>query len=685
MNNEVVILNVVKNPGSKTQKLDKKHCSLLVVRCSLRIDERGYFMWFDDLPTTNKKLGMIYTPYETIFRVWSPLKDKITLLIYDDGESLVRKPFLMNKCRDGVHEIAIKGNLKGKFYTYLVDGNKEVTDPYSISSSINSIRSAIIDLEDTNPDGWENHTIPYNRRNCDAIVYEVHIKDFTAHKTSGAIHSGKYLGFAENNTSYNGLATGISHLKELGVTHVHIMPVADFISVREEKELFFNDGNYNWGYDPELYNVPEGSYATNPEDPICRVKELKTMIMALHESGLKVILDVVYNHTFRSFDSNFNTIMPNYYYRENQDGSFSNGSGVGNEIASERTMVRKFIIDSLLYWANEYKVDGFRFDLMALTDIDTVEEAITRLREIKPDIFIYGEPWTGGITALSDTKTTTKGTQGNKSFALFNDNFRNALKGDNDGNTKGFIHGNLDCKQDTETGIAGSIYYDDGHIGFASHPRETINYLNSHDNLIFADKIKNVFHTIDDEGLTRLNNFAFSILLTSQGIPFIHAGNEFLRSKNMISNTYNSDLDVNAIDWSLKEKNLKAYNFMKDLISLRMRYKCFRMTGVEIIKRKLKFIQYSGPCTLVEYTLEVEENNKYLLVVHNPNPHSCFITLGTVKEHICKSYATNLEKISLNLIFNEDGLVNQIERDEVPHGINVPSFSTIVYEITNKK
>ncbi|TJX13212.1 type I pullulanase [Tissierella creatinini] len=638
-------------------------------------------MWFDDLPTTNKKLGMLYTPKETIFRVWSPLKDKITLLIYDGGESLIRESYLMNRGRDGVHELTIKGDLKGKFYTYLVDGNKEVTDPYSISSSMNSIRSAIIDLDDTNPEGWENHTIPYNRRNCDAIVYEVHVKDLTADITSGAVHRGKYLGFAEKNTAYKGLSTGLSHLKELGVTHVHIMPVADFITVREDKELFFNKGNYNWGYDPELYNTPEGSYATDPEDPVCRIKELKTMILALHESGLKVIIDVVYNHTFRAFDSNFNTLAPNYYYRQNGDGSFSNGSGVGNEIASERTMVRKFIIDSLLYWTNEYKVDGFRFDLMALIDIDTVEEAITRLREIKPDIFIYGEPWTGGITALSHTKTTTKGTQGNKSFALFNDNFRDALKGDNDGHTRGFIQGNLDHKMATETGIAGSIYYDDGHIGFASHPRETINYLNSHDNLIFADKLKAVFPSIDSEGLARLNNFAFSILLTSQGIPFMHAGNEFLRSKKMIHNTYNSDLDVNAIDWSLKKKNYKVFKYMKDLIELRMTYKPFRMTGVEIIKRKLKFLEYSGPCTLIEYTLEVEENNKYLLVIHNPNPHSCFITLGGVKDHIHKSYGAKVEEIRLKLIFDENGLVNGNANNGVPHGINVPHFSTIVYEI----
>lgn len=641
-------------------------------------------MWFDDLPTTDKELGMIYSPEETIFRVWSPLKNKITLLIYNDGQSLKRMSFPMVKGNDGVHEAIIRKDLKGKFYTYLLDGNIEVTDPYSISSSLNSIRSAIIDLKDTNPEGWENHTIPYYRRNCDAIVYEVHVKDFTAHETSGVEHRGRYLGFAEDNTSYKEYSTGLAHLKELGVTHVHILPLADFLSVREEKELFFKKGNYNWGYDPELYNVPEGSYATRPEDPLNRVRELKEMIMAIHNAGLKVILDVVYNHTFRSKDSNFNMLMPNYYYRQNSDGSFSNGSGVGNELASERYMVRKFIIDSLLYWVKEYKVDGFRFDLMALTDIDTIEEAIGKLREIKPDIFIYGEPWTGGITPLSHNKTTTKGTQGRMSFALFNDNFRDALKGDNDGSSKGFIQGNLDFKMGTETGIAGSIYYDDGHIGFASHPRETINYLNSHDNLIFTDKIRKVFPNIDDQGLIRLSKLAFSILLTSQGIPFIHAGNEFLRDKKMVHNSYNSDLEVNAIDWSLKEKYWDYYRYFKELIELRMSYKAFRMTSVEAIRKNLKFMSYTSPCTLIEYTLELEDKNKYLLIVHNANPHSCLLTVSAIKEHLAVSYNIDVENLRFKLIFDENGWVNEDLNNGLPYGIDAPHFATVVYEITKK-
>ena len=639
-------------------------------------------MRYDEYECTDKKLGMIYSTNKTTFRVWSPTRGHIDVYIYPNQYSIERTSYPMEKGRDGVHEVSIEGNIKGHFYTFLLDKIIEVTDPYSVASSLNSIRSAIVDLKDTNPPGWENHTIPYNRRNCDAIIYEVHVKDFTASETSGALKRGKYLGFIENNTKYNEVYTGLSHLKELGVTHVHIMPVHDFISVKEEDDLFFDSNNYNWGYDPELYNVPEGSYASFPEGPASRIIDLKTMIMGLHEAGLKVILDVVYNHTYKSHDSNFNMIFPNYYYRNQQDGSFSNGSGVGNELASERPMVRKFIIDSLLYWVNEYKVDGFRFDLMALIDIDTVEEAIISLRKIKPDIFIYGEPWTGGVTSLPYTKTTTKGTQGNLSFAFFNDNFRDAIKGDNDGHTLGFTQGNLDYKLATETGITGSIYYDDGHIGFASHPRETINYLNSHDNLILTDKIRNALPEIDDEGIKRLSKFAFSILLTSQGIPFIHAGNEFLRTKKMIHNSYNSDLSINAIDWSLKEKNSDYYHYFKDLITLRMSYKAFRMTSVDEIRKRLKFIENPGACTLIAYTIEINEKQEYILVVHNGNPQDCFIAKATLNDHLKNFYGFKEDTFSISTILDDMGLVKDVNVEYDPYGIEVPYYSTKVYKLS---
>lgn len=641
-------------------------------------------MWYDEFPITDKQLGYIYCQDQTIFRVWSPIKNQIVLLLYPHPFSIERESHVMVKGEDGVHEVTIPRDLDGYYYTFLIDGRFEVTDPYSVAASLNSIRSAVVDLETTNPEGWDDHTIPYYKRNCDAIIYEVNVKDFTVSQTSGAIKRGTYLGFVEHDTRCNKVTTGISHLKELGVTHIHIMPVYDFLTVREDQELFLAKKNYNWGYDPELYNVPEGSYATNPKDPKSRIKDLKTMIMELHKAGFKVILDVVYNHTYRAYDSNFNTIMPSYYYRQNNDGSFSDGSGCGNELATERPMVRKFILDSILYWVYEYKVDGFRFDLMALIDIDTTEEILTRVRKFRPDIFIYGEPWAGGITTLSRNNTTSKGTQSKLSFGLFNDNFRDAIKGDNDGYTKGFSQGNLDSKIAAETGIAGSIYYDDGHIGFASNPRESINYLNSHDNLIITDKMKKVFPEIDKHEMERLNRFAFSILLTSQGIPFIHAGNEFLRSKKMAHNSYNLDIDINGIDWSLKETNLSFYNYFKDLIQLRMSNKVFRMTSVDDIKKRLKFIDYPGISNLIAYTLKTQEG-KYLLVIHNGNHHAGFLTKVAIKDHITHSYGISCNGCKIRLIFDEKGLIKSHKNGNDPYGIEVPYFSTYVYEISEKK
>jgi pullulanase len=407
--------------------------------------------------------------------------------------------------------------------------------------------------------------------------------------------------------------------------------------------------------------------------------------MELHKAGFKVILDVVYNHTYRTYDSNFNIIMPGYYYRNLEDGTFSDGSGCGNEIASERPMVRKFIIDSLKYWVNEYKVDGFRFDLMALIDIDTIEEVLSQLRQIKPDIFIYGEPWTGGPTTLQDNKKTTKGKQNNLSFALFNDDFRNAIKGDNDGEGAGFVQGNLDFKVHVETGIAGSIYYDDVHIGFAASPSETINYVNSHDNLILADKMSKVFPSVDNEGLKRFNKLAFSILFTSQGIPFIYAGNEFLRSKYMVHNSYNSPLSINGIDWSLKEKNLDFYNYFKDLIKLRKNYKEFTLESSKDIRNKLKFMDYPSACGTIAYTITMDEECKYLLVIHNANQHNCFISKTAIKKHIENNYNQVLDDINFMPVFNVEGFVENGEDFLNYYGIEIPYLSTLVYQVLGLK
>lgn len=628
-----------------------------------------------------KKLGIDYSKEKTTFRVLAPTIDDIKLLIYEGPEEITRVAYDMEKDDEGVYYKDIEGDLNGKFYTYLVDGSEEVTDPYSYAVSLNGIRSSILDLAETNPKGWEDHDIPFRENICKSVIYEVHIKDFTIHPTSGVEHRGKYIGFCEEGTTYNGLSTGIDHLKELGITHVHLMPVFDYLTVKEEKEYFYRDKNYNWGYDPEHYNIPEGSYSLKPEDPKMRIRELKALIMKLHEAGISVVVDVVYNHTFRGETSNFNVLYPNYFYRKLQDGSHCDGSGCGNEIATEREMVRKFIKESVLYWLEEYKVDGFRFDLMALIDIDTVEEIVEELKAIKSDVLIYGEPWTAGETPLSDSKTTSKGKQVGKGFAFFNSEFRNAIKGDNDGYVKGFAQGNISWKDETETGIVGSIYYDNAHIGFASSPSETINYVNSHDNLILQDKLIKLYPNASKEEYIHLSKFIMSILFTAQGITFIHAGNEFLRSKKMIADSYNAPISVNAIDWSLKEENIEFFNYMKDLIELKKIYPQFNLCSAEAIKDKIKFLDTHLDENLITYTLEIEKDKKYFLVIHNGNLKPKLTLTSNISKHIKYHYEKEPIDINFKKIFGSEGLVEgEVERWD-PFGIKTLELTTSLWEI----
>ncbi len=632
-----------------------------------------------DLIYTDKKLGFDYSKEYTIFRVFAPSRNNIKLRIYQGPQSLKRQEYQMVKNEDETFECRVEGDLKGYFYTYLVENEYEVSDPYSIGTSLNSIRSAIIDLKDTNPDGFLNHKEPKELARVDSVIYEVQIKDFTVCRSSGIESRGTFKGFIEEGSRINGLSTGLDHLKDLGVTHIHLMPVNDFISSREEIEYAFNEDNYNWGYDPEHYNVVEGSFSTDPANPITRIREFKEMVMKLHEKGFKVILDVVYNHTFRAKDSNFNILAPNYYYRTLPDGTFSNGSGVGNELDSQKPMVRKFIIDSLKYWMNEFRVDGFRFDLMALIDIDTIEEAVKELRKIKKDVLIYGEPWMGGITTLLDSKTTSKGSQSRLDFALFNDNFRDAIKGDNDGYRLGFAQGNLDEKTSVETGIAGSIYYDASRIGFTNNARESINYVNSHDNLIIQDKLLKVFPHKKEDELKAYNKFIFAILFLSQGVPFIHAGNEFLRTKEGFHNSYNSPIAINKIDWTLKEKNLDVYNYIKDLIEFRKSYKEFRMDTGDEIREKLRFVLDTSHCNTITYT--IKNNGGYLLIIHNANSFSCIMPHSLIKKHIQAIDNRKLVQLEIRTLFNQDGIVRTNETFKHPHGIEVKPINTSVFEL----
>ncbi len=558
--------------------------------------------------------------------MWAPIQEDVKVIIYENYHDNYGEIYPMKRTDNGVWELKLDGDYGNKYYNYIVkidEYERETPDPYAKGATVNGTKGMIVDFDSINPEGWENHSVPRPIKPTESILYETHLRDFSIDKSSGIKNKGKYLSFTEHNTNVDGgLRTGIEHLKELGITHVHLMPVFDFASV-DEREM----KEYNWGYDPYLYNVPEGSYSTNPYDGRVRIREFKKMIMDLHEAGVGVIMDVVYNHTFTTADSPFDILVPKYYYRTDDKGHYTNGSGVGNEIASERPMVRKFIVDSLKFWAREYKIDGFRFDLMALFDIETVKEIERELRSINPNIILYGEPWTGWISNLPENKQFKKGRQQEMDIALFNDGYRDDIKGDNNGNGLGFVTGANNLEHTIKTGVAGSIYYNKNIIGFAKEPGETINYVSAHDNLCLYDKIQISRPDATEEEIVRMNRLALSIILTSQGIPFIQGGTEILRTKYGHYNSYNAGDEINKIDWTRKSKYLETFNYIKGLIELRKSQKIMTLDKAEDIQKYLQFID--SPSNSVTYMLNspYAEDYRHILIVHNANKKEITINI----------------------------------------------------------
>lgn len=610
------------------------------------------------------KLGAVYTKNKTTFRVFAPKRDKINLVITDDYKKVRRNIYPMTKDARGIFTLSLEGDYDGYFYNYIVDDKYEVTDPYAVSASINSLYSAVVNLEDTDPVGFRESKSPQISEN-EAIIYELSVKNYTADQSSGAYNRGKFLGLAEGDTTFKGISTGIDNIEDLGVTHVQILPIYDFISVDEDDSKFFDDDNYNWGYDPELYFAPEGSYSTNPLDPKSRIREAKQMVKAFHDRGICVIMDVVFNHTFKTIDSNLNTLAPKYYHRTNPDTSFSNGSGCGNELASEKPFVRKLIIDSLVHWAKEYKIDGFRFDLMALIDLKTIQIAIKELKKVNPNIIIYGEPWMALSSPLCYEQQIWKGRQKSNGFGVFNDDFRDAIKGDVDSYGKGYIQGIFHNKHAIETGIRGSIDYGDWN-GFADDASETINYFNCHDNLILYDKL--AISLEDTRDITSYAKLALGIIMLSFGKPFIYEGNEFNHSKKNDSNSYRSPLSVNAINWEEKKNNLELFNYTKDLIALRKSIEAFKYTSKEEIEDRLKFIQDLDE-SLVAYILD----ETYLVIINaNVNPM-------WVCGDILEKYFVNKNEEKIVKIFDKEG-INNISV-EVAEGLSFEPLSVNVYYI----
>ena len=525
-------------------------------------------------------LGATIRGGETVFKLWAPTASSVTLRLFDRGDG--GEPFAelaMERGEKGVWS-GVYPCGHGTYYTYAVTtalGTQEAVDPYARSAGVNGERGMVVDLSSTDPEGFRSAGLKSELSSYgEAVIWEVHVRDFS-NTIASSQYPGKYLAFTETGlTNSAGVPVGVDYLKALGVTHVHLQPVYDYATVDESSD----QAQFNWGYDPKNYNVPEGSYATDPYDGAVRVAEFKQMVQGLHEAGLGVVMDVVYNHTY-SLDSNLNRIVPYYFYRFTYDGSPSNGSGCGNETASERAMFRKYMVDSVCYWAKEYQIDGFRFDLMALHDLETMQEIETALHAIDPQILIYGEGWTGGESPLRDDlraaqaniRSIKASNGGIGAIAVFNDAIRDGLKGSVfDPKDAGYINGKAGKSTAAKVlfGICGgqkgtgaNWYVDDAMV---------INYMSCHDNLTLRDKLLSSCPNASEEELLSMQRLGASVVMLSRGTPFFLAGEEMLRTKGGNGNSYNASDAVNNLDWDALVPGSDAYEmsaFYRELIALR--------------------------------------------------------------------------------------------------------------------
>nr|WP_227494810.1 type I pullulanase [Bacillus mycoides] len=574
-------------------------------------------------------LGNIYTPQHTKFRLWAPTASEAKLVTYKKWSDKIGTEINMQQGEKGTWKAELKGNQKGLFYTYKVKiGDKwtEAVDPYVRAASVNGDKGAVVDLEETNPKKWKANKKPKFKNPEDAIIYELHVRDLSIQPESGIKQKGKYLGVTEKGTKGpEGVKTGLDHMKDLGVTHVQFLPIFDYASVNEEN---LNEPQYNWGYDPKNFNVPEGSYSTNPFEPTVRITELKQMIQTLHDNNLRVVMDVVYNHMYNAAESNFHKLVPGYYYRYNEDGTLANGTGVGNDTASERKMMRKFMVDSVTYWAKEYNLDGFRFDLMGIHDYETMNEIRKAVNQIDPSIILHGEGWDLNTPLAAELKANQKNADKMKGIAHFNDNIRDGLKGSVfEEKENGFVNGKQNMEDRIKKGITAGIDYDTNSSTYQD-PEQVLTYVEAHDNHTLWDKLELTNPGESEEVRKQMHKLSSSILLTSQGIPFLHAGQEFMRTKYGDHNSYKSPDSINQMDWLRRAAFNNEVEYMKGLIDLRKKYSAFRMTSAEQIKKYVAFIDV--PKNVVAYTIDGKgsgNKSEYFMVAHNANREAVDITL----------------------------------------------------------
>lgn len=623
---------------------------------------------FDKYPSYyGSDLEVVYTPEQSTFTLWAPTASKVRLNLYaagDGGEP--EEQIEMNAADDGTWKINIDRDLKGKFYTFQIekDGKwlEETPGIWAKAVGVNGNRAAVIDWNETNPEGWESDKSPELNMYSDIILYELHHRDFSIAPNSGIQNKGKFLALTETGTKTpEGHASGIDHLKELGVTHIHILPSFDFATVDEKK---LDEKQYNWGYDPKNYNVPDGSYSTDPENPVTRIREFKEMVKSLHENGLRIVLDVVYNHTASTDHSNFNLTVPNYFYRQNPDGSYSNGSGCGNETASEREMVRQYIVESVKFWAKEYHIDGFRFDLMGIHDIETMNRLRAELMKIDPTIFVYGEGWLADNSPLPLEQRAVKDNISQmEGIAVFCDDFRDGLKGSTfDEQSSGYAAGNINGNfEPVKFGIVGATEHPQVDYNgllysswpYAAAPSQVVNFVSCHDGYTLVDKLKlSVQGEHAEEELVPIDKLVHTVLLTAQGIPFIRGGEEVIQDKQGNPNSFNAPDEVNQIDWSFKDKNRDFFDYLKGLIALRKAHPAFRIPTKEGLQQWLHFMD-TGDSGVIAYTLGEHANGDEwteILVAYNGNRGEAEINIPEQEwTVVCRDGQINLdseEKIS---------------------------------------
>ena len=585
-------------------------------------------------------LGAVWSPEKTVFRLWAPTAEEVTINLYRSGkegtDDRISQTSMVPDV-NGTWVAEISGDLNGVYYTYMVlvdDRIVEACDPYARTTGVNGDRAMILDLASTNPEGWEQDSDPHAGRNItDAFLYELHIRDLSMHQSSGIKHKGKFLGLTEAGTKTKaGIPTGLDHIKDMGITHLHLLPVYDFGWTDEDRK----DPQYNWGYDPVNFNVPEGSYATDPYNGEVRVKEMKQMVKALHDNGISVVMDVVYNHVFEAEDFCFNEIVPNYFSRTDSNGKYSDGSCCGNDTASERSMVRKYIVDSVNYWADEYHIDGFRFDLVGLIDTRTINEIMSTVHRKHPDVIFYGEGWTipTGLTKPDVELTVQASSPKVPGFAFFSDTIRDILRGSvfyDD--APGYVSGAHIDKHELETCFMGVP-------AWAAQPSQSVNYVSCHDNHALFDRIRLAAPEAPEDIQIRMNNLAAAYSILSQGVPFMQAGEEMLRTKpgkkgTFDHNSYRSPDKVNSIKWDTLEQAsyMRNQEYYKGLISFRKAHPALRCMTREQVFSTVHPISCENE-HVVSFVLDERETELYIAFNADTQTVSLPLPQGSWNVHV---------------------------------------------------